>query len=211
MQLHFTSRYTAFSGDRVLARGSYAEITQALAAACPTDTAVLVFDDATGASVDAPPRPEHAALWARNEAEPVPEPGVGDAPRRPAPGRPRLGVVAREVTLLPRHWDWLATQSGGASAALRRLVDQARKSNETADTLRQAQERSYKFMSAMAGHQPGFEEATRALFAQERERFEALIATWPIDVAEYARTLAAPIWPSDAALAQVLPSPQAGL
>jgi hypothetical protein len=183
MDALFQSRYTAFVGDRLVGRGSYAEVARALAvqgaqggAAAP----VWVFDDATGAPVDAPPRPEHAALLAR----------AGGAPARAAPGRPRLGVVAREVTLLPRHWDWLATQPGGASAALRRLVDQARKSNENGDKRRQASERSYKFMSAIAGHQAGFEDAARALFAADAAAFAACTAGWPADVRTHLGELA---------------------
>lgn len=174
MSTTFQSRYTAFAGNRLVARGSYAEVALALAAAEP-EAPVLVFDDATGTPVDAPPCPEHAALLAR----------AGAAPARAAPGRPRLGVVAREVTLLPRHWDWLGAQRGGASAALRRLVDQARKSGEKADRRRHASEKCYKVMSAIAGHQPGFEEAARALFAADRPAFTARIARWPKDVRDY--------------------------
>ena len=74
-------------------------------------------------------------------------------------------MVAREVTLLPRHWEWLAQQSGGASVALRRLVDQARRGTEDKDRIRRAQEAAYRFMSAMAGNRPNFEDAIRALFA----------------------------------------------
>ena len=193
------SRYTAFAGERLVARGSYADIAQALAAVDRPDESVLVFDDVTGALVDAPPRPEHAALLARMGGQAPNTPATADVPDaspapRPSPGRPRLGVVAREVTLLPRHWDWLAAQSGGASAALRRLVEQARKVGDAADERRRASERCYKFMSAIAGHQPGFEEAARALFAGERKRFEALVAAWPTDVAAHARELAAPGW-----------------
>lgn len=193
MDLVFPSRYTAFADGRRVARGSYADITRALAAANLLAESVLVFDDATGAPVDAPPRPEHAALLARVDEEASSTPARRAAPRA-APGRPRLGVVAREVTLLPRHWDWLSAQPGGASAALRRLVEQARKGAEPVDKRRQAGERSYKFMSAIAGHQPGFEEAARALFAGDRERFEALIAGWPADVVAHARELATPCW-----------------
>lgn len=202
MNTLFQSRYTAFAGAHRLARGSYADIAQALASLAEPEQPVLVFDDATGAPVDAPPRPEHAALLARlggpaSPASPAsPAPAAADATPapRPAPGRPRLGVVAREVTLLPRHWAWLAAQPGGASAALRRLVEQARKSGDSADERRRASERCYKFMSAIAGHRPGFEEAARALFAGERERFEALVAAWPADVAAHAGELAAPSW-----------------
>ena len=196
MNAIYTSRYTAFAGDRLLACGAYADIAQALASLDEQEQPVLVFDDATGAPVDASPRPEHAALLARMgvDGAGASDPANSRAAPRPSPGRPRLGVVAREVTLLPRHWDWLSAQPGGASAALRRLVDQARKAGESADDRRRAIERCYKFMNAIAGHRPGFEEATRALFAGERERFETLIAAWPTDVAAHARRLAAPGW-----------------
>lgn len=188
----YSSQYTAFVGDRLLARGVYADIARALAPLGEPAQTVLVFDDATGAPVDAPPRPEHAALLARLGRPPQNAPAPIPAAPRPAPGRPRLGVVAREVTLLPRHWDWLGAQPGGASAALRRLVEQARKAGDAADERRRAAERCYKFMSAIAGHQPGFEEAARALFAGQRERFEARLAAWPVDVAAHAIELAAP-------------------
>ena len=194
MNTPYSSRYTAFVGDRRLAQGAYADIARALASLDDAPQPVLVFDDATSAPVDAPPRPEHAARLARIGITPDGASAAAPEAPRPAPGRPRLGVVAREVTLLPRHWDWLAAQSGGASAALRRLVEQARKVGDAADERRRAGERSYKFMSAIAGHQPGFEEAARALFAGERERFETLIAAWPTDVAAHARELAAPGW-----------------
>lgn len=106
------------------------------------------------------------------------------------PGRPRLGVVAKEITLLPRHWDWLSSQPGGASAALRKLVDQARRASGGRDRVRVAQEAAYSFMSALAGNLPMFEEATRALFAYDRRRFGELIADWPEQVRDYAIQLA---------------------
>jgi hypothetical protein len=112
-----------------------------------------------------------------------------DGPR--GPGRPKLGVVAREITLLPRHWDWLNAQPGGASVALRKLVEEARRANGGKDRVRQSQEAAYRFMSIMAGNRPGFEEATRALFAGHRDRFDQLIAPWPKDVRHHARKLAA--------------------
>ena len=105
-------------------------------------------------------------------------------------GRPRLGVVAREVTLLPRHWDWLGLQPGGASVALRRLVEEARRASGDRDRVRAAQDAAYCFISAIAGNLPGFEEAARALFAYDRRRFADLIAGWPEDVRDYAIQLA---------------------
>ena len=107
------------------------------------------------------------------------------------PGRPKLGVVAREVTLLPRHWDWLAAQPGGASVALRKLVEHARKANQGRDLLRRAQEAAYRFLSAMAGNELGFEEATRALFSGKQKRFDEIVEPWPRDVRDHAKKLAA--------------------
>ncbi|ARU04628.1 hypothetical protein CCO03_08045 [Comamonas serinivorans] len=197
MNAMFPSHYTAFAGDRRVAQGRYAEIAEALAAVDEPAGPILVFDDATGAPVDTPPRPEHAALLARlaptADAGDAGDADAGPAPApssRPAPGRPRLGVVAREVTLLPRHWDWLARQPGGASAALRRLVDHARKSTDAADDRRHAAERGYKFMSAIAGHQPGFEDAARALFAADAAALARCTAAWPPDVRAHLAHLA---------------------
>jgi hypothetical protein len=112
-------------------------------------------------------------------------------PAARGPGRPKLGVVAREVTLLPRHWDWLAQQSGGASVALRRLVEEARRANKDKDRVRHAQESAYRFIAAMAENKPHYEEVARALFAGDAERFEASTASWPVDVRDHARRLAA--------------------
>jgi hypothetical protein len=126
-------------------------------------------------------------------------PEIGRAPVAPedvaipasrGPGRPKLGVVAREVTLLPRHWEWLARQTGGASVALRKLVEEARRTGEVGHRVRQAQEAAYRFMSVMAGNRPNYEEAIRALFAGEASRFEKLIAEWPADVRRHAARLA---------------------
>jgi hypothetical protein len=103
-----------------------------------------------------------------------------DAPR--GPGRPKLGVAAREVTLLPRHWEWLATQPGGASVALRKLVELAQRQSQATDRVRLLTAVAYKFMSTMAGHLPGFEEASRALFAGDGAALAVRTAAWPTDV-----------------------------
>jgi hypothetical protein len=150
-------------------------VAQALAGLPPSDQALLVFDDTTGAQVDHP--------WPAGFGEPEPPPA-------PAVGRPRLGVVAREVTLLPRHWDWLARQPGGASAALRRLVDEARRVHERGDLQRASRERAYRCMAALAGNWPGFEAATRALFAGDRAAFRQFSAGWPADARQYLDGLA---------------------
>jgi hypothetical protein len=163
---------TAFSGDIVLAAGAPAETAAAARAALARGTPVTLLDDATGRVVDLHPDGRPA----------VPEPA---APEPRGRGRPRLGVTAREVTLLPRHWDWLARQKGGASATLRRLVDTARREAEGRPDRDAARERTYRAMTVLAGDRPGYEEATRALFAGDRAAFTARIADWPEDIRAY--------------------------
>lgn len=138
---------------------------------------ILVFDDATGAQCDVDFRDAPIA------APLTPEPPRGR-------GRPKLGVTAREVTLLPRHWDWLAAQPGGASVALRKLVEKASRDSVEIDRLRQAREAAHRFLTAIAGDYPGYEEATRALFAHDRGGFEQKTAAWPRDIRDYAVRLA---------------------
>jgi hypothetical protein len=101
------------------------------------------------------------------------------------------------VTLLPRHWEWLNAQPGGASVALRKLVEEARRSNDTKDRVRQSQEALYRFMSTLAGDEAGFEEASRALFAGDRKLFMALIQLWPKDVRSHAERLAGSAFASE--------------
>ena len=175
-------RYTAFSGHRRIAAGDRATVAAALSAAVNAGAPrLVVFEDATGRQVDFDLGGSEADLAARL-ATPVSQ---AVEPRRPGRGRPKLGVVAREVTLLPRHWDWLASQPGGASAALRRLVDQARKANVAADDARRARDAAYQLMAALAGDLPGFEEAARALFGADLAGARRIVATWPPDVAAY--------------------------
>ncbi|MBK7718443.1 MAG: DUF2239 family protein [Simplicispira sp.] len=174
---------TAFAGFERLARGGRQEVFAQLRQYTGS-APLLIFDDISGALVD---------LDLREPApEPAPEPMAAEAPR--SVGRPKLGVAAREVTLLPRHWDWLGQQPGGASVALRRLVEEARRIHHGRDSVREAREAAYRFMTAMAGSQEGFEEAARALFAGDAQRFAALVAAWPPDVAEYLQGLATASW-----------------
>ncbi len=167
------------------------------------DESVLTFDDATGRVIDIDIRGEqpeflaHLSRAATRLGAPTLAGGVA-APSPPATaqprgrGRPKLGVIGREVTLLPRHWEWLNAQPGGASVALRRLVDEARRSSTPAQEARLAQERAYRVMSALAGDRPGYEEALRALFAGDRAGLEAQVANWPADIREYTLRLAYP-------------------
>ncbi|HEY8616040.1 DUF2239 family protein [Phenylobacterium sp.] len=175
--------YTVLSGGRELASGSADRVAEAARSATLAGSTVLIFDDATGRQVELDPFADPPAL-AIEGAPPPPE------PPRQGRGRPTLGVVAREVTLLPRHWDWLAAQPGGASAALRRLVDEARRSSEDASRARTARDALYRVMSTLAGDLPGFEEASRALFAGDDVRFDGLVADWPQGVRSYLQRLA---------------------
>jgi len=176
---------TGFAGSRLIARGDLAAV--ALAAHANQDRTPLILNDSTGHAVEVDLRGSVDDVLARLSP--------ASSASKPARGRPKLGVIAREVTLLPRHWDWLATQPGGASATLRRLVDQARRETVDADAVRQTQEVTYRVMTALAGDRPGYEEATRALFARDRARFEGLVAAWPKDVAAYIGELSERAWP----------------
>jgi hypothetical protein len=159
------------------------------------DAALLVFDDSDGGTVELDLRgsaSEVRARYARGDSAPAaPEPDATTPVARRSPGRPKLGVVGREVTLLPRHWEWLQDQPGGASTTLRRLVEQAKRAGAGTDRRRRSQEAAYRVMGALAGDLPGFEEATRALFAGDRDRFEEHTADWPSDLAAYAAAIAA--------------------
>lgn len=185
--------YTAFAGHALLAAGPLAEVALAARRAADGDAgaAVFIYEDATGRAIDVDTRGTDAEIVARLPLPTPVEPEPEGSPARPrGRGRPKLGVVAREVTLLPRHWDWLAGQPGGASVALRKLVEQARREHAGADALRRERDAAYTFMSAAAGNLPGFEEAVRALYAGDAERLAAHMAGWPADVRAYALRLA---------------------
>ncbi|MGJ4941069.1 DUF2239 family protein [Bradyrhizobium sp. HKCCYLS1011] len=181
--------FTAFQGPRRLATGPLGEVALSVKRIGATPAPILIFDDRTGRSIDLDLRGSDAEITSRLPVKSV-EPSEPAAVEPRGRGRPKLGVVAREVTLLPRHWEWLNAQPGGASVALRKLVDEARRANGDRDRARQAREAAYHFMSAMAGNFPHFEEASRALFADDRRRFGELIADWPSDVRDHAITLA---------------------
>lgn len=198
MNLTLQSPITAFAGNVCLAHGPLPEVAQAMRRhlARHPETPLYAFDDATGQPLDFDLRGSAADVTARLQERFASQPAAAppEPPETPrGPGRPKLGVVAREVTLLPRQWEWLGVQPGGASVTLRRLVDEARRAASGAKARqRNAQEACYRFLSTMAGNLPGFEEAARALFANRAEDFEARLAPWPADVAAHARTLAAP-------------------
>lgn len=173
---------TAFLGDRRLAAGTEAVLRPILAALGDGAQQAQIFDTATGRPVD---------IDLRAPGDPAEEDaGSGGAQR--GRGRPRLGVRAREVTLLPRHWDWLARQRGGTSAALRQLIDAALRREADNPPPRVAMDAAYHFLTAMAGDRPGYEEAMRALYAGRAADFHAATEGWPQDVRDHGRRLAAP-------------------
>ncbi|WP_164935116.1 DUF2239 family protein [Bradyrhizobium zhanjiangense] len=185
--------FTAFIGQRRLASGAAGDVALAVKrAGSQPDQPIIIFDDGTGRSIDFDLRGEdHEVLARLAKLMPPPPTEITGPPGEPrGRGRPKLGVVAREVTLLPRHWEWLNAQAGGASVALRKLVDEARRASGDKDRERKARDAAYHFMSTMAGNLPQFEEASRALFADDRRRFTGLIADWPTDIRDHIVKLA---------------------
>ena len=176
----------AFDGMARLAQGPAAEVALDVRRAMDRGAQVLVFDATTGRVTDLDLRGDATAIRARH----VPQAPQTLTPEPRGRGRPKLGVTAREVTLLPRHWDWLAAQPGGASVTLRKLVEAARRSQPQAEAARAARAAAYRFLAALAGDLPGYEEALRALFAGDRDGFTARMADWPRDVADFAQALA---------------------
>lgn len=180
--------YVAFTGNTLIGRGPIEEI----ASLCKTridagETArVAIFDNHTGRPLDIDFRGSSEQMLASLAVHPVLDAGTRPAARpaaRPAGrGRPKMGVVSREVSLLPRHWEWLSNQRGGASAALRRLVDSERKNRSADQIIQTSIEATHRFMWDMAGNKAGFESASRALFARDFSAFEQLIERWPEDI-----------------------------
>ena len=201
-----TPSYTSFNGHKRIASGRLPVNALAVKSASASDlpSPLLTFCDQTGRVVEIDIRGSDAEMLARLPPEGCQLQGseaarinCGELGEPRGRGRPKLGVVAREVTLLPRHWDWLAAQPGGASVTLRKLVDEARRANVDRDRQRRASECAYHVMSAMAGDMAGFEEASRALFANDAAKFRQLTDAWPADVRDYVRDLAYPLPPTE--------------
>jgi hypothetical protein len=192
-----TGSFTAFEGPNRLASGPLGQVALAVrnAGAKASDEPILIFSDATGRAIDLDLRGSDHEIVARLPSSDTPDAASSESasgePR--GRGRPKLGVVAREVTLLPRHWEWLNAQPGGASVALRRLVEEARRAHGDADRRRAARDAAYHFMSAMAGNLANFEEASRALFANDRPQLANHIAHWPTDIRDHIVRLMEPL------------------
>lgn len=185
--MEILSTYTAFEGSKLIFRGTLSEVILKIKKRIGNseDTEILIFSDSTGQTMDFNFQGSEKDVLKRLEiyvTESTPKENVG-------PGRPKLGVVPREVSLLPRHWEWLATQPGGASASLRKLVDEAKKKSSGGLSIKQLQERAHKFMSAIAGDMEGYEEALRFLYRKDKKNFLLSLQKWPLDVKEYALEL----------------------
>ena len=179
--------YTAFAGNARVVTGNLQEVAIAVKECIDAGNLepMRVFDHDSSAPVDLDvhgTRAEVSILYGQKPDNPQPPVARGR-------GRPKLGVVGREVTLLPRHWEWLQAQRGGASVALRKLVGQARKDNKEVDELPQARNSVHSFMNAIAGNLAGFEEACRALFAADQRRFNFEIELWPDDIRAHVKHL----------------------
>ena len=199
--------HMAFAGQTCVASGTLPQVALCLKEVLDQDPGIspLVLDYHTSQVVDLDLRGTVDDVGARLAAAPADSkahPLDADDTASPAaadskvaeprtPGRPKLGVVAREVTLLPRHWEWLNEQPGGASVTLRKLVEEARRSTSGEVRKRKAKEACYRFMSILAGNEPGYEEALRALYAGDSERYRELTEHWPPDVRDHAQRLAA--------------------
>lgn len=183
-------QYTAFANHKRIASGEILDVVVKVKKFLKNDskTQILIFDDLTSNQVEVDLRGTTENVTRRLDALLA----NTDGEKKSGPGRPRLGVTPKEVTLLPEHWEWLARQPGGASVTLRKLVEEAKKKNHARDLIRHAQEVAYKFMTVMAGDLPLYEEALRALYAGESKKFEKMIADWPRDIQEYVRNLANP-------------------
>jgi hypothetical protein len=180
----------AFDGSKKITSGTLLEVAGKVKQYLQkeSEASVLIFDSQSSAPIEINFRGSMENVLKRLKEET----GAESSSKPAGPGRPKLGVVSREVSLLPRHWDWLALQPGGASNALRRLVEEAKKQNVEKDRVRQSQEATYKFMHSMAGNLKHYEEAMRALYVKNKSLFETLIHDWPKDIRHHIKALAGP-------------------
>lgn len=183
-----SSQIIAFNEDRSIASGDIVDVAARVKQILSPQSQILLFDLETSRPVEIDFRGSVADVTTRLKNALSPEPAVR------GPGRPKLGVVAREVTLLPRHWEWLAGQPGGASVTLRKLIEDARRKTVAKDEARERQESVHRFLSAIAGDKPHYEDALRALYANDGARFHALIADWPTDVRRHVERLASDLF-----------------
>ena len=199
---NFLTRFycTAFLGVEVVASGTLQHVVSTVKDALDDKEFVqlLIFDDSTGKPIDVDFRGKTDDVLKRLGEQFGDSFGieVNDQTTRRV-GRPKLGVISGEVTLMPRHWEWLKSQPGGASVTLRKLIDEARRAGEQQSTIRKSQEATYNFMTAMAGDFHQYEEALRALYAGNLDRFYRLIEDWAPDIRNYVSRLAVNAFPDE--------------
>jgi len=186
------SKILAFSAQNLIAEGTFGEVLQLIKNHIKHSDMVniLFFNGSDGRQIDIDLQASAGESGNGRGASIAASGSDQEIPAKKSRGRPKLGVVGREVTLLPRHWQWLDNQRGGASARLRRLIDQERKATAGDDMIRESQDSANRFMYAMAGNIPGFEEAVRALYARDKAGFEQETAAWPVDIRNCARGFA---------------------
>ena len=192
MKADNSNSYTAFDGSVLLFRGGLKEVVLNIKEHLgrSENSSVLIFSDLTGKTMDFSFHGSKQDILKRLEKYTFTE-----EPKEPSgPGRPKLGVVSREISLLPRHWEWLATQSGGASATIRLLVEEARKKSSNISSIKQMQERAYQIMSVLAGDLQGYEEALRALYKKDSKVFFTHVKRWPIDIQKYLNEITKPVF-----------------
>lgn len=184
--------YTAFEDQQILVQGTLPEVVRRVKRRLgrSAHTSVVIFSDDTGGTIDFNFHGSEEDVAKRLEIFVASSPEKEQA----GPGRPKLGVISREISLLPRHWEWLAAQPGGASATLRQLVESASKKTVDGVTDKKVQEKTYRFMSVLAGDLEGYEEALRALYKKDKRTFLSRIENWPRDVRAYAVALSKPLF-----------------
>ncbi len=187
--------YTAFEGHKLLFRGKLHDVVLKIKKKLgkSDNSSVWIFNDLTGKIMDFNFQGSEKDVLKRLEifsSEDAKKASTG-------PGRPKLGVISREISLLPRHWEWLAGQPSGASATLRRLIEDAKKKSQGSHNIKQLQERSYKVMSVLAGDLGGYEEALRALYKRDEKKFYQQMKDWPQDVKDHLNELSKPIFQED--------------
>jgi hypothetical protein len=179
--------YTAFENFEILTWGGLEEVAidvRKRLKAHPS-ASIFIFSDSTGKEMDLDFSGTEKEMLSRLKVY-----ASTDPTSSPGPGRPKLGVVSREVSLLPQHWEWCSMQEGGASAAIRRLVEEKTKAPMSAkDKTKHAQEVAYRFLSAIAGNLPNFEDAIRFLYRRDKKKFKELIADWPADLVTHTMNL----------------------
>lgn len=190
--------FTAFMGTSMVATGSLQHVVSSVKDTLEDSDLlqVLIFNDTTGKQIDVDFRGDTDAVieGLKEHLGILPDPVLNDnTPRRP--GRPKLGVVSGEVTLLPRHWEWLKSQPGGASVTIRKLINEARRTGGTQGKVRAAQEATHHFMTAMAGNFPQYEEALRFLYAGDSDRFHHSIKEWAPDIRNHIYKMAVDAFP----------------